>query len=225
VAIAIDKASIGTNATGSGITIGLTTNQTVAASGFIVLSLGWFTAVTLSSVAGGGLSWSIDKQGLGSGGNRNAGIVSAQAPSGLASGTTITATFSSSATVPQIGGTSFTGVKTSSPVDTTSGPTDQDPAATGWTSASTAISAGSVLIATCWNETSPVTSTVTAPSLEALDWVNGADTAETTAYRIEASAGSYTVAGTWSGSVKSTTVAVAYLAAAGADTGLAWIVA
>lgn len=221
MAIAIDKASLGTNSGDPGsTTIALTTSQAVASSGFIVLSVGWFnTGVTLSSVSGGGLTWTIDKQGQGPGTNMNAALVSAQAASGLASSTSITATFSASAIARMIGGTSFTGVATSTPVDTTDGPKSVTPATTAWTTNSVAISAGSVLIATAYAETTNSSSTVTSPSIEALDWNYAGGVTQTTCYRIESSASSYTVAGTWATSMQSDTVAVAYLAAAGGGGG------
>jgi hypothetical protein len=175
MAVAIDQTTIGGNAsTAAAGSLAFTTSAAVAAGGFIVLGVGWFTTggtVTLSSVSGGGLTWC-----------------------------------------------SFTGVATSSPVDATSGPVGVSPAAAGWTTASTALSAGSVLVGVCYTETNPLTSTITAPSVEWLDRPAGADTALTGGYRIESSAGSYTVAGTWSAAGSSTTNGVAYLAAAGGAT-------
>lgn len=202
-------------------TIPFTTTSAVAAGGFIVLSVGWFdSAVNLSSVAGGGLTWTVDKQGRAAGGpgSSNAALVSAQAPSGLATSTTITATFSGTTpTARMIGGSSFLGVATSAPVDTTNGPIGVNVAAAGWATGSTTIAAGSLLIATCYAETTNTTSTPTSPSIEALDWsIGGGGVTQTTAYRIEASAGSYTVAGTFAVNVQSDTNAVAYLEAAGA---------
>jgi hypothetical protein len=224
MAIAIDQTTIGGNAsTAAAGSLAFTTAAAVAAGGFIVLGVGWFTTggvVTLSSVSGGGLTWTIDKQGHAANPSGSlSAVVSAQAPAGLASGTTITATFSASTPSDLvIGGCSFTGVATSSPVDATSGPVGVSPAAAGWTTASTALSAGSVLVGVCYTETNPLTSTITAPSQEWLDRPAGTDTALTGGYRIESSAGSYTVAGAWSAAGSSTTNGVAYLAAAGGAT-------
>jgi hypothetical protein len=125
-----------------------------------------------------------------------------------------------------LGCLSFTGVKTSSPVDGTPlGPTGAGTAA--WTTGSYAIAAGSVIVGCNWNAGSVASNTPTAPSVEALDFVNGVDFYGAAAlYRIEASAGSYAVAGTWNAAAQNTTIAVAYLAAATTpDTGLAWITA
>lgn len=217
MAITVDKASIGT-ATGdpSSTTIALTTNQAVAAGGLAVLSLGWANVVDLSSVSGGGLAWTI-RQGRAAGGpgSANSALVYAIAPAGMPSGTTITATFTAGAVARTMGGMSLLGVDTSTPVDITDTPVGQNVATTAWTTNSMSIQAGSAIVATCWNETSNPTSTPTAPSLEALDWGYVGGVSQTTAYRIEAAAGSYTVAGTWGSAVKSVTNAVAFKAAAG----------
>ena len=220
MAIVLDKQNIGT-ATGDpgSTTIAFTTSQVVASSGFIVLTVGWFdNGATLSSVSGGGLTWTIDKQGKGAVSNsQNSAIVSAQAPSGLASSTSITATFSAAVVAREIGGTSFTGVATTTPAEATDGPVtiDGTPSST-YTTNSVAISAGSMLFAATYNETTNTTSTPAAGCTEAIDLNYAGGTTLTSNYRIEASAGSYTVGGTWaSGACKSVTNAVSYKAAAG----------
>jgi hypothetical protein len=223
VAILSDVADLGKAAAdpASG-TIAFTTTSAVAVGGFISVQVGWFdTAATLSSVSGGGLTWTIDKQGRPANpSSDNTALVSAQAPAGLASGTTITATFSGTTPVArEISGMSLTGVATSSPVDTTSGPTGVSPAAAGWTTPSMAIQAGSAIVATAYNETGNFTNTVTSPSVQAVLNPNSASpTSQVTCYRIESSAGSYTVAGAWSTAAQSGTIAVAYKAAAGGTT-------
>jgi hypothetical protein len=219
MAIVVDRANAGTAVDDSGATtIAVNTTQTVAAGGFIVASVGWWHgSATLSSVGGGGLSWSIAVQGKNSIANPASAIVWAQAPSGLASGTAITATFSTSVNGRQIGVTSFTGVATSSPVDTTTAVASSS--TTAWTNNAT-IAAGSVLIVTAHLDPS-ANSTITSPSIEALDWNDTANTAMTTGYRIEASGGSYTVAGTWvtGATVRTATVAAAFIADAGGGGG------
>lgn len=215
MAIALD-ASLGTATNiAASTTVALTTSSAVAAGGFIVLEVSWFDPVTLNSVSGGSLTWAVDKQG--SQFSENSALVSAQAPAGLASSTAITATFSGTARARGISGISFTGVASSSALDTTSGPTGVTPAATGWASASTAILAGSVLVAVCFAEVG-ATSTPTAGSTEAFDYTDSGNS-HTMAYRIESSAGSYTVAGTWSSGAESVTNAAAYKAAAASGGG------
>jgi hypothetical protein len=230
MAIVLDQA-LGTNLGDPGATtIVLTTTNAVAAGGFIVLGVAAFSggASFLTSVTGGGLTWSIDK--MVDDASRSFAIVSAQAPAGLASSTALTANLNASLNARIIGGTSFTGVKTSpaAPVDgTPTGPTSVGTGA--WATASYAIAAGSIIAAMNYSITldSAAVNTATGPSVEAWERSQTADNYGACAeYRIEASAASYTVAGTWSGAgtTGSANCAVAYLAApTGVDTGLAWI--
>jgi hypothetical protein len=217
MAIAIDVANLGTaDPGGSRSTVAITTGSAVASGGFIVTCIGWFGTTTLSSVAGGGLTWTIDKQGRAADpGFVSIAIASAQAPSGLASGTTITATLAANADVPTMGGTSFTGVATSSPVDGTPlGPTGVATAA--WSTGNYSIQAGSVIVGTCWNENTASGNTASAGSTEAWEIAQaGGPYSHVAEYRIEGSAGSYAVAGTWGAAQKNTNIGVAYLAAAG----------
>lgn len=227
--IVIDQPNIGTRMPcADNSTLTLTTTATVASGGFIVFFAHWFlTGRVLSSVTGGGLSWNIDVQGFDAADpNMNAAIVSAQAPAGLASGTVLTATWDGTASSISLGAMSFTGVKTSSPLDTTAAALAVTPAAAGWTTRSASIQAGSALVATSWDQDGiSGTSTPTAPSLEAFDVLDCGVNVKTAAYRIESSAGSYTVAGTYSSNTRSVTVGAAYLAepAGGAQNQLAWI--
>lgn len=227
MAIAIDHVNIGTTSDDGVTSTVLTTTAAVASGGFIVLGVGWLGAgVTISSVSGGGLTWVIDEQGLDANGpgGLQGGIVSAQAPSGLASGTNITVSWTGgSASNILIGGSSFTGVKTSSALDTTAAALGVDsPTSTGWTTRSMTSAAGSVLIGLA-NEGitgGATTSTPTSPALELYDFQAFGILTMTAAYRIESSAGSYTVAGTWGASAQSVTVGAAYLAS-GASSGSA----
>lgn len=215
--IAIDQASLGTGSpAGTGSTIAFTTSSTVASGGFIVLGVYWWHAtVTLLSVAGGGLTWTVDAQGSSGSMLGNVGVVSAQAPAGLASGTTITATLSAAtADGRAIGGTSFTGVATSAAVDVAGTVQGQDPG-TAWTTGSLSLAAGSVLVGVSFCENGTTTSTPTGPAVEALDFRSGGGDGVTLAYRIEAAGGSVATAGTWSVSGAHSDIGVAYKAAAG----------
>lgn len=229
MSIAIDQTTLGSSATDSAAsTIALTTTAAVTAGGFIVLCLGWFnnsSAVTLTSVSGGSLTWTIDKQSsfaTAGSGILSCAVVSAQAASGLASATTITATLSGAANGGRsIGAMSFTGVAASSPVDGTPPATKNSSSTTAWASNSATLTAGSVLVATAYEAATDTTSTPTSPSVESFDVKGPAGSfAQTAAYRIESSAGSVAVAGTWATSISDTTVnAVAYLAAGGGGGG------
>jgi hypothetical protein len=229
MAITVDVANAGTNFNNSTTTtITVDTTSAIAVGGFIVVSIGWFdpsNVAPLSTLSGGGLSWTIDKQGrlAGGGFGPSEAIISAQAPAGLASGTTLTGTFAASMgnQTCEIGVSSFLGVKTSSPVDgTPTGPTNNASGAT-WVTSSYSIAAGSVLYAAANCGDTP-TNTQTAGT-EAYE-VHSTFTGLWGSYRIESSAGSYTLGGNLSGAAQCDNVAVAYLAApTGVDTGLAWI--
>ena len=222
MAIAVDQADLGfTLGTAASVSsIAFTSTATVASGGFIVVGVSTYASTsTITGVSGGGLTWTVDKQSVTTGG-AGVGMASAQAPSGLASSTTITASFSGSdVQFSSIAGLSFTGVATSSPVDGTA----QDAGATmgtgAWTSGSYAIAAGSVLVGMDWQDAtvSPSGHTPTSPSVEAYEHIHAVDKyGQALVYRIESSAGSYTVAGTWAVATRDKWVAVAYKAAAGA---------
>lgn len=212
MAITLDVLNVGETAIDTAsTTVALTTVATVAAGATIILTGTNVLDFNLTSVTNSGtvLGWTIDKQG-GSGGS-NAWIASAYATSGLASGTTITGTFAgSTAGGRSMCATSFKGIPLVSFIDTTSGPTSY--AAAGWATASIAIAAGSLLICVVADFSTSHTNTVTGPSLEAHDVNAAGGFAATTCYRIESSAGSYTVAGTWSGAGSGNIDAVAYKA-------------
>jgi hypothetical protein len=220
VAIALDQANIGTTGSdaSSGTTITVTTTASVAANRFIVLAIGGFaSAITVTAVSdnsGSPLTWTVDKQGHATNpASPLAAIASAQAPAGLASGTVITVTYSASSQARAISASTWSGVATSSPVDTTAGPVGVSPAATGYTTGNVTVAAGSVLIGNTMQETGAFTSTPTAPSIELRDWLSSGGSSQVANYRIETSAGTVANAGTFSTAGQSNTVAVAYKAA------------
>lgn len=229
MAVTVVDASLGTRfntITSAASYSGFVTEVAVAAGDFIVLAVAsYHAAVALTSVtddSGSPLTWTIDKQGqAGAPGAPNVAIVSAQAPSGLPSGTTITVNFGAAVDVVTVGGMVLRGVATSSPVDTTVGPVGVSPSSVDWTTGSMTVLAGSVLVGLVFGETSATTNAADTGSTEA--WDEPAPDGWTVAleYRIEASAGSYSVDGTFSAAQASTTVGVAYLEAAGGGGGVA----
>lgn len=217
MAIALDQANIGTTGqdAGSGTTITVTTTAPVAANRFIVLEIGGFapsiTVTTISDNSGSPLTWTVDQQGhVANPASALAAIASAQCPAGLASGTVITVTYSASSQARAVSVSTWSGVATTSPVDTTAGPVGVSPAAAGYTTGNVAVLAGSVLISSTMQETGAFTSTPTAPSIELRDWLSTSGSSQVANYRIEASAGTVAVAGTFSTAGQSNTVAVAY---------------
>jgi hypothetical protein len=222
MAIAIDQASLGLTVrlAGNSTPIDVVTSGAVASGGFIVAILSWWwgsTNPTVTDATGGSLDWTLDSSDVAESGFRRA-ILSAQAPSGLASSTTITPTWGGTGEANDYRAMfvcSFTGVKTSSPVDTSQvGDEAND---NSWTTNAMTHQAGSLLIGmSAFEAGNPApTSTPTSPAVELYD--NGVtDTASiTAAYRIEASGGSNAVAGTWSASGSHRDLGVAYLAGSG----------
>jgi hypothetical protein len=116
MAIAFD-ASLGGTAftTGTSTTAAHTTTAAAAAGSRIIVCVGDFSpTVTVSSVSGGGLTWVKDAQDstTTSGHSARGAVFSADAPAGLASGTTITATYSATTDARWICAQSFTGLAT-----------------------------------------------------------------------------------------------------------------
>jgi hypothetical protein len=214
MAITVDQATIGGSSTLSSDTpIAFTTTATVASGGFIALSYGWWaaTTATITSISGGGLTWVVAKQARAATGNPHSGVAYAQAPSGLASGTTITATLDNAAFARIVGGISFLGVATSSPVDTTDGP-DTIAGATAWTTGNVSLSAGSVLVSASQCENAASSTAVTGT-----EFVDRSESNNTMAghYQIATSAGNYANAGTWNAATDGVTNAAAFLVGAG----------
>lgn len=217
MAIALDQ-SLGTVLLDvSSNTLVLTTTATAASNTCIFLGCHIYDspASTITSVVddGPGLTWTVDKEGLS--GLQNLAIVSAQAPSGMASGTDITITWSISRNARIAGAVSFTGVKASGSIvdGTPLGPTSD--ASGTWSSGSYAIAAGSIIIGLGASLNLTGSNSPTNPSLEAWESINVPDAyGLAMVYRIEASAGSYAVGGTFAGATSSGNIAVAYLAAA-----------
>jgi hypothetical protein len=215
MAITLEHASIGTNADTGGSSLAITTTATVASGALFVLTLGFYTSGgnTLTGVTTTGLTWTIDKQGGPF--NPKSAIASAPAPSGLASGATITATWSGSNAANVIGASSLLGADTGgSRVDVTSGPTaDEGDAA--WTTASMSLLANSAIVAVIYNESAVSGSTTTYTEL--IDTADGFGNGMTSVLRVGTSAGSYTAGGTWSGTANGVVNGVAYKVGAATD--------
>lgn len=219
MAIAIDVLNLGEFAQDSaGATVACTTTSAAAAGSTIILTGTLITnPETVNSAAdnGPGLTWTIDNQWFGSvNGDASTFMASAYAPAGMASGTTITVTFSAStAGGRSVTATSFTGIASASPVDVAS-LRSLGAATTAWTTPSMSVLAGSVIVGISGTFTGQLTSLVTGPSIEAHDLGDAGGFAQTTCYQIVAAGGSATVAGTWSSNATSTTGGVAYKAGA-----------
>lgn len=221
MAITIDHTQIGAPvqvSTAGVATVAITTNVAVASNGLIVLNVfGDPPATLLSSVSGGGLTWTVHKSGTSAVGDA-IGIASAPASSGLASGTTITATLDAATTSKMVGGMSILGADlTGSRVDGTI-PAENRNTGANWVSTSYTIAAGSIIVG-CAGFDFQATETPDAGTTECwsvLELTGGNSLLQ--AYRIEAVGAAYTVSGVWSvgGSTTGDTIVVAFKAAGGA---------
>jgi hypothetical protein len=219
LAIAVDQVTLGSTVQDSaGTTVVLTTTAAVASNGFITCFVTWYDgvggAMTLSQVTGGGLIWAIAFQFKAASG-ANVALAYAQAPSGLAITTAITATYSASVPAGRsITAASWTGVKTTAPVDGTPPAGTTGSAVQAWATGAMLVQAGSLALGMSMQITTNLSSTPTAPSLELFDFTSGVGGFSSTgAYRIETSVGTVTVAGAWSANASSATIGVAFLAA------------
>lgn len=217
MAIAKD-ADLGTAIGAAGATtVALSTANAAASSSFIVLTVAWFGTTTLNTVAGGSLVWAIDKQFRS--GSINVAFVSAQAASGLASSTSLTATFSGSSSGRMIGGDSFTGIATSSVTDGTAA--SSSGTGTAWSGgAVTTTNADDVIVGAAMRDAgADTTSTPGASYTELKDFGAGTGDNCTSVYRIVSATGSNTPTGTWLSTGNWAGIAVAYKAAVGGGGG------
>lgn len=208
-------ATLGTAATvANSTTQTFNTTATVPSGGKIWVVVGWFDGTaTLSSITGGSLTWTIDIQGKN--GSVGRAICQADAPAGLASGTTITANFSSGTADRFMSGAYATGVATGASSDY--GAVSQNQSVAGWSSTTTTVSAGDVLIGgshTSQASGSP-TSTAGGGNTELDDITTADGDSTTTTYQMGTGA-AIAASGTWTGSgFTNRSSAVAYMAAAG----------
>lgn len=114
--------SLGTaNPAGGGTSVSFTSGDTVPSAGKIYLPVAWYGNVTLNTPTIGGLTWRVNKtQNSTSDSNLRCALCEADAPSGLASGTSFAAAFSGSADVRMAGAFYVTGAATGS--DSTESP-------------------------------------------------------------------------------------------------------
>jgi hypothetical protein len=196
----------------SGGSIKLTTSAAAASSTRVFVFVDWngSSSTTLTSLSGGGLTWTVDVQAK-DGTNYHTAIASASAPTGLASSTTITATFSRSATSGLIAAASFKGIATSSPLDATASNIQGGVAA--WTASLTTTNANDLVLG--WSGIDKnTTNTPTAPNLEIFDFGNTTFGESATAeYQIATTTGTKTVNGTWAtatGATANSTILAAY---------------
>jgi hypothetical protein len=169
--------------------------ESVAAGATIFVAIKWQLdgPATVTSVSGGGLTWTVDNQG---GDSPGVALARAHTSSGLARGTTITATFSTTVRKRVLSGASFTGVDALDSVAATA-----SGAGTSYVSGSVAASGPNELIVTAVEMfTSAGAWAPTPPTLSAGD-TNAPASSDDVAvdYRIASSANSYSTSGSWRG--------------------------
>jgi hypothetical protein len=193
----------------------ITTTSAVAAAGRVVVVGGRFntTAAGTFTPTATGLTFALDHN-LTSG-NLRAFVWSAPAPSGLAISTAITITPSGGGTSDSIfGALSLLGVDTASPVAGFNGAAASTAA---WSPGSISASVDDGLVAGAFEDGSgTLTSTSTAPGVEAWDLNDVTQTEAFTGLYQLSLTGATTPAGTWSSAISHIAIGVAYKAAAGA---------
>jgi len=220
MAITLDVANVGQGeASGGAVTsVALTTSAAVAVGGRIFVGVGMDTSgadMTVSVVSGGSLTWIVEGTltdqtfGFGAG----VGLAYADAPAGLASSTVITATL--------VGGPAFDAVIAASSYLGISGVRDVErtdvlAGGTAWATGSLTTSEGGEIVITAACGRFGVSNTPTAPGIEDQDYDGTSrNSIIILQRRIEASAGSYALAGTFSTAQDSfAAVTAAYKAAA-----------
>lgn len=212
----LDQANVGavTDVTGA-ITSTLTTGATVASKAWIFIALSLNRSSNLTVVAtgfsGGGLTWTLEgDHGVGHG---YAALFRAYAPTGLASGTVLTLTFSAA-------GYDANGMVASSylggfPDSALNGPIVMNDNNLGfvtpWTSGPITTTETECLIISAASGWDGVSSTPTAPSVEDNDNVDSVSRIPAIIERrIETNVGTYTNAGTWASAADLTVVSGAY---------------
>jgi hypothetical protein len=205
--------SAGVYGSGFATTVADTTTASVTAGNKILCRVSWWGGAggSLTGVSGGSLTWTIDEAGP-TGTTYRTAIISADAPAGLASSTTITATFSVSTEARSIRLVQVDGLATgaadgSGNLPHQTGTSFSIPVTVGTT--------GDFVFASGWIDFSTAGATWTSPAVEIVDWANSDGGGFTTAYKTGVSAGAQTMAGTIGGN-DFTGAAVAYKVSGGA---------
>lgn len=211
MAVAFGAALGEVHTTGAGTTKAVTTSASVPSGGKIILNVMWFSATgTLSSVSGGSLTWTVDKQQQSGATSYRTGIASADAPAGLASSTTITATFSASADTSGLQCYYITGADTVAP-DTTGGAGGNSGTAAATL---TTGNANDFIASSMWVDFLATDITPSSGFTEVYDVVHTDGEKMECSYQVVAATSTYTVGGTFSANPW-VVCGVAYKAAAG----------
>lgn len=214
MAVTVD-ASLGQgNATGAA-TFNFNTAATVAAGAHIILVCGAFrSGAQTFTVSGGSLTWTEDKTVVN--GSVRFSVFRAPAPSGLASGTTLTVSLGSGSNDMIAGAVSYAGIDTSGTVVTSASSTGSG---TAWSSTSAAAASGNALIGGAFEDGTVTSSTPTSPAVEEFEKQVAGQSETLTLIDKLSVAGTDSLAGTWGASVTWAAAAVAYKPTAGGGGG------
>lgn len=198
---------------GAGTASVATTTDTAVASGSKAIAvLYYFGTATVSGFSGGGLTWTAHHSPLTTEFEKMV-IASADAPSGLASGSTITATLSTGANQFALGLGLFAcdglGAVDGTPTFTHGGN------ASAWTQSITTANTGGVILGAAWVSFTPGGLAPASATTEVADWID-ADSAETHLVYKATAAGVNTAGGTWSAAKPYASAAVAFAPSGGA---------
>ena len=195
--------SPGTYTAAAGTTATDTTDVAVSPGHKIIGFFGWYGSGVVSSVSGGGLTWTIHAQSTGASVGHSA-VFSADAPAGLASGTVITVTTASGSTEAMAlrlaacdglvanasSGVDGTGVRNS----------DGSGSASPWSVTSTTVTSPTVEFAHAMIlALSSNAAAATSPAVEIHEWTTLDGDKHHSVYADLASAGAQAIGGSWAG--------------------------
>lgn len=228
MAWATDQTSLGTlvsdNTFGT-TSLVFTTNVSAAANTWCFLGVMSYFSDTVSTVTdnGPGLAWTVTKVAGTADANMKIAIVRAWAPSGLPSGTQITANWTGGDnTSKEMGGSSFTGGDASS-FDVAAAVASAN--SVNWASTNLTTAQNDELVVGFGRFANAATSVPVGSTVELLDDSLGVGDVFYLVYKIAGAAGSYNVASTFNFADNWVALAIAMKVAAApaSDTGLAWI--
>jgi hypothetical protein len=211
VAASLD-ADLGTKAQAASTTVSLVTAAPAAAHTLIALKVGYFSATATASVTTtGGLTWFTAGSPTVSG-SLHIYIFYAYAAAGLAASTTLTLTASTTTPDWLLDCDSWLGIDSGSPFLAGNGAAASTAA---WSTAAIAAGTGNLVLSAAFEDGSgTATSTTTGPASEQHDFNNAGQNEAFTSGYLLSSAGSTTIAGTWSAALSHVCVGAAFLAAA-----------
>lgn len=188
------------------------TTATVPAGGLVVAVVQWYNNVTCT-VTGGGLTWTSDKTQSGvSDTNLRILIASAPAPAGLASATTLTATFSGSSDVRAFAALYLTGAD----VVDVSGGAASSTNNTAWSVGFTTTNAADLAVGAAWMDALTTNITPAGTATEIFEVAHPDTPRLHVVYEVYSGTGAKTLGGSWTGTKMWVAAAVAYKATAGA---------